>query len=136
MYLVMNGSRSVDALVNPIIPLTNAQDVISSNTGSQYQVYSTLGTKGYKKYSDMFTYTLEGQTPTSITDQAGRVLIQSWKKKLQSKLMIYLNASGLDGIVGMSFCSVYLLILPWTSVCPSVSLSGTRSCPPCNLKTI
>ena len=136
MYLVTNGSRPVDALVNPIIPPTNAQDVISSNTGSQYQVYSTSGTKGYKKYSDMFTYTLEGQTPTSITDQAGGVLIQSWKKKLQSKLMIYLNSSGIDGIVGMSFCSMYLLILPWTSICPSVSLSGTRPCPPCNLKTI
>lgn len=85
-YVVLNNSRLVDAVFNPVLSAKEVQDEIQSQTGSQYQVYDTSSsTSGYKKYRDMFSVNLQGQTPLSITDQAATVLQRTWEKKLNSK---------------------------------------------------
>ena len=85
LYVVHNGSDLVDSLFSPVLPVKDTQDVINTNTGSQYVVYGTAGFQGYRISSEMFSYSLLGQTPKSVTDKAAEVMKASWQKKLNSE---------------------------------------------------
>ena len=90
MYYVTNNSRLVDAILNPALSPKDLETKIICQTGSQYKVYSaSSGTRGYRKYRDMFSVNLHGQTLRSVTNQAADVLKKTWEKMLNSKLMIY-----------------------------------------------
>ena len=88
MYYVTNNSRLVDAVLNPTVSRKDLETKIISQTGSQYKVYSTSsGTRGYRKYRDMFSANLQGQIPLSVTDQAADVFKKIWEKTLNSKIL-------------------------------------------------